>query len=83
MTESRFQRFRNNLKQKAAERKEAMKEESMLWGFICKSCNERTSIWEAGGVRYKAKGEPRMRIKCPKCGVAAMQKVTRDTNIHI
>jgi len=78
MTESRFQRFKSKMKQKSLERKEAIKKESMQWGFTCKSCNERSSIWETGGIRYKAKGEPKMRIKCPKCEVAAMQKVTKE-----
>ena len=78
MTENSFQRFKNKMKQKSADRKEAIKKESMQWGFICKECKERSSIWEAGGMRYKAKGEPRIYIKCPKCGVKAMQKVTKD-----
>lgn len=47
---------------------EAIQKESMEWKFTCTSCNKETSVWDIGGVRYMAKGNPKMRIKCPKCG---------------
>ena len=75
MTLSRAQKFSKRF---ASEEKfEAMKQESLLWGFTCKNCSTWSSIWEIGGIRYKAKGNPRMRIKCPECGVKAMQKITK------
>ena len=53
----------------------AMEQESKLWCFQCESCQKKTSIWEIGGIRYKAKGNPKIKIKCPNCGKTAMQSV--------
>jgi len=44
-----------------------IRKESLEWGFECPKCNEFTSVWEIGGVRYQAKNTPTMRIDCPKC----------------
>ncbi|UKN00452.1 hypothetical protein K6119_11990 [Paracrocinitomix mangrovi] len=54
-----------------------MEEESKKWTFTCKSCGKISNIWEIGGIRYKAKGEPKVSIKCPECGEIAMQKITK------
>ncbi len=56
---------------------EAMKQESMLWVITCSSCKESTSIWDLGGIRYKAKGNPKIGVKCPKCGVKGMSPLTK------
>ena len=46
----------------------AMERESRLWKAECPHCQaDTTDIWRAGGVRYKAVGEPRNRIRCPRC----------------
>ncbi|HYD13429.1 MAG TPA: hypothetical protein VEC11_11345 [Allosphingosinicella sp.] len=46
----------------------AMQRESRLWKTECPHCQtDTTDIWEIGGVRYKALGEPRNRIRCPRC----------------
>ncbi len=39
------------------EKFEKMKSESMLWVFQC-DCGNEFSIWEARGIRNKARGEP-------------------------
>lgn len=46
----------------------AMQRESRLWKAQCPHCRAETSIWEMGGVRYKALGEPKKRMRCPGCG---------------
>jgi hypothetical protein len=56
---------------------EKIKQASLQWGFTCSTCNERSSIWEIGGIRYKAKGTPRTRIRCPKCDTIAMQRINK------
>lgn len=55
----------------------AMEEESRRWVFTCSFCNEQSSIWESGGIRYKAKGEPSMGVRCPKCGKVGSQKLKK------
>jgi len=57
---------------------EKMKQDSSQWGFTCSTCNERTSIWEIGGIRYKAKGNPRTRIRCPKCETISIQRINKQ-----
>lgn len=55
----------------------AIEKETKEWKFTCSSCSTTHNFWELGGVRYKAKGEPMVRIKCPNCSETAMQKVYR------
>ena len=40
-------------------------------------CGARRDVWEAGGIRYKAAGEPRQFGSCAACGKATWQKVRR------
>lgn len=37
---------------------EKMKAESQTWIMHCPNCGQQTSVWDAGGLRYMAKGEP-------------------------
>lgn len=53
----------------------AMQRESRLWKAECPNCRADTPLWEMGGVRYKAIGEPRKRMRCPKCGRAGWMRV--------
>lgn len=73
-----FKKMMARLREKAKVRHEAIKKESNQWKFTCQKCNEKSSIWEAGGIRYKALGEPTMRIKCPKCEQKTTSKVTKS-----
>lgn len=57
---------------------EAIKKESMEWNFSCPSCDKETSVWDIGGVRYMAKGNPKMRIQCPKCGENITTELVHD-----
>jgi hypothetical protein len=53
---------------------EKMKADSKTWKFDC-VCGKTSDIWEIGGIRYKAYGEPRTGMKCPGCGKFAMRKI--------
>ena len=41
--------------------------ESKKWMIRC-PCGAEQSVWEAGGIRWKAAGNPRMYLHCAKCG---------------
>jgi hypothetical protein len=41
--------------------------DSQAWKVIC-PCGGMRSIWEIGGIRWKAAGNPRKLMRCPKCG---------------
>ena len=51
-----------------------MMEDSKRYRFTC-SCGKETSIWDIGGIRYKAAGKPITGVKCPLCGKFSMQKI--------
>ena len=46
----------------------AAEAESKAWRVTCPHCGFSRSVWEMGGVRYKASGTPRWAMRCPNCG---------------
>jgi predicted RNA-binding Zn-ribbon protein involved in translation (DUF1610 family) len=42
--------------------------ESKQWVMQCPNCGFQLSLWDAGGIRWKALGNPRRRMTCPQCG---------------
>lgn len=53
-----------------------MEEESKQWKFKC-DCGKEWSIWDMGGIRYKAAGNPSIRVKCPQCAKVQMLKINK------
>jgi len=56
---------------------ESMEADSRLWMVRCK-CGFATSIWDLGGIRWKATGKPRRYMRCSKCGNASWHVISRD-----
>ncbi len=56
---------------------ESMEAESRTWIMRCQVCGHEQSVWEAGGIRWKAKGNPTRRVACPQCGRVTGHKVYR------
>jgi len=58
---------------------ESMEADSRSWMMRC-SCGFARSIWELGGIRWKAAGQPRTFsfMKCPQCGKRSWHKLSRD-----
>lgn len=54
---------------------ESMEADSRLWMVHCRRCGFKRSVWEMGGIRYKAVGEPRWYMKCVQCGKRSWHKV--------
>ena len=52
--------------------------ESREWMIECPRCGHRVSVWEAGGVRYKACGKARRLARCPNCRQLAMMRLYRE-----
>ena len=48
------------------------------WLIEC-PCGHKRDFWDAGGVRYKAVGEPRQWLACPACNQAKWHKVRKKT----
>lgn len=56
----------------------AVQAETKKWLMAC-PCGHKHDYWDAGGVRYKAQGEPRRLGYCPACGKNTLQKIRRKT----
>ena len=57
-----------------AERFEA---ESRQWMIQCPNCKFEINVWDAGGIRYKARGTVRRFARCPNCQRFSMLRVYR------
>ena len=55
----------------------AMEAESREWRVLC-ACGHDRSIWDIGGIRYKAAGNPRTLMKCPACGKRTWHRVVKQ-----
>ena len=56
----------------------AAEADSKAWLIVCPHCGFSRSVWETGGVRYKAAGEnKRMRMSCPNCGQAGWHRIVK------
>ena len=51
--------------------------ESRTWFLQCPECGHEISVWDAGGVRYRARGNPRRLMRCGGCGTSSWHKVYR------
>jgi hypothetical protein len=71
--------FRQKLLQAILPRRwvEEMEAESRSWMLRCDTCDLERSVWEAGGVRWKAAGRPSRLMRCPHCGRATWHTLYR------
>lgn len=58
-----------------------MEAESRQWFMQCPGCGYERSVWDAGGVRWKAtSGGRRVLMRCPSCGKLTWAKfIKRET----
>lgn len=54
---------------------ESMEADSKAWKLRCPGCEHERSVWEIGGIRWKAYGNPRWLLRCPNCGERRWHKV--------
>ncbi len=54
--------------------RQSMEAESRRWHVQC-PCGYEQSVWNRGGIRWKATGEPKVFGKCPGCGQNTWQRV--------
>lgn len=45
----------------------SMEASSRKWLMRCQNCKFEKSVWEWGGVRWKAAGNPERKLLCPNC----------------
>jgi hypothetical protein len=57
---------------------QSMEAESRAWMARCEACGQARSIWDLGGIRWKAAGSPRRRIACLRCARPTWHRVERS-----
>ena len=55
----------------------SMEAESRAWLARCDACGGERSMWDLGGIRWKAAGSPRRRLQCPGCGRTTWHQLTK------
>jgi DNA-directed RNA polymerase subunit M/transcription elongation factor TFIIS len=55
-----------------------METESRSWILTCPKCGHKQSIWDMGGIRAGASGNPRRYTKCPQCGESNWKALTKN-----
>jgi ribosomal protein S27E len=58
----------------------AMEAHSRAWLVQCPHCGHERSIWELGGIRYKAMGNQRNWMRCASCGKVGWHRVHKAAN---
>jgi len=56
----------------------AVRDATKEWLAEC-PCGHKRDVWDSGGVRYKAAGEPRRLEHCPVCCRSTMQRIRKKT----
>lgn len=57
---------------------DALRMGTKAWLEEC-PCGNKRDLWDAGGLRYKASGEPRRLVLCQVCGKRTLHKIRRKT----
>ena len=61
----------------------AMEAHSRAWMVRCLKCGHERSVWELGGIRYKAVGEQRNLMRCPVCGARSWHKMMKAADFPV
>lgn len=56
----------------------SMEADSRLWMMRCR-CGFEKSVWDMGGIRWKARGTSRNYMRCTACGERSWHKLYRRT----
>jgi len=73
---SRIQRFFTSIVPRSWA--ESMEADSKAWKMRCLHCGFAKSIWDMGGIKWKAYGESRNYMRCTHCGKRSWHKLSRD-----
>jgi hypothetical protein len=58
---------------------ESMRAHSLSWMVQCARCGFERSIWDMGGIRWKAVGNQRIYQRCVQCGRRNWHKCYRKS----
>lgn len=55
----------------------SMEAESREWMVRCGACGYERSVWDLGGIRWKAAGTSKQYRRCPSCGQRSWHTIYR------
>ena len=53
--------------------------DSRKWVATCPRCQAESSVWEMGGIRYKAAGTKITLVRCPNCGKQSFMQIHKKS----
>ena len=56
---------------------EDMEAHSRSWMIPCPNCGFERSVWEIGGIRWRATGNSKWYRRCPNCGKRGWHTIYR------
>lgn len=51
--------------------------ETRAWHYTCEACGHARSVWDLGGIRWKATGQSVTRTRCPACGTTGFHTLKK------
>jgi hypothetical protein len=57
--------------------REEAERDSRLWKTTCKTCGHASNIWDLGGMRWKAAGNPTRALRCPTCARMTLHQLAK------
>ncbi|MCZ2098511.1 MAG: hypothetical protein LC121_20080 [Anaerolineae bacterium] len=60
---------------------EDMEAHSRLWMLQCPNCGFERSVWDMGGIRWRATGNSRNLMPCPNCGQRGWHRMYKKEEI--
>jgi hypothetical protein len=55
----------------------ASEAESRAWMLRCETCGTERSVWDLGGIRWKAWGDRLQWLRCPSCGRGRWHRLSK------
>ncbi len=52
--------------------------DSRKWAATCPRCQRVNSMWDVGGMRYRAVGNPVTLVRCAHCGKASFMRFQKQ-----
>jgi hypothetical protein len=60
-----------------------MEMHSRAWTMTCLHCEHETSIWDMGGIRWRAYGNSRNYMKCISCGRRSWHRLHKKAEVPV
>lgn len=51
--------------------------DSRAWHMVCAACGHARSIWDLGGIKWKATGNSLTLARCPACGKRGKHQIIK------